>query len=111
MKLYGLALTLIMGCSHAAVDRCRPSSGNAPVDICGNDPSHAASSDLKGLDVGKNDKQYVTEIKEAVIINRLKQFERLCISLERYSKIIISGEAAKQIKSGLSDCYWVFEAK
>jgi hypothetical protein len=50
-------------------------------------------------------------LREVVVERQLKQFEKLCIALEAYSKIITAGSASKDIKEALGNCYWVFKAE
>ena len=89
MKLLLLSL-LATGCGHADINPCLPSSGPPPP--------HCNAPRVKDL-------------REVVVERQLKQFEKLCIALEAYSKIITTGSASKDIKEALGNCYWVFKAE
>jgi len=89
VKLLLLSL-LITGCKHTDINPCRPSSGPPPTHC---------------------DEPRVKDLREVVVERQLKQFEKLCIALEAYSKIITTGSASKDIKEALGNCYWVFKAE
>jgi len=75
------------GCATVGIDKCHPNSGPPPIECEIKEPK---------------------KLREEVVKETLDKFERLCMSLEVYSKIIVTGNAAKEIREGLRNCYWVF---
>ena len=78
------------GCATPAIDKCRPNSGPPPIEC---------------------DNKELIMVRQEVAEETLKRFERLCLTLEFYSKIFKEGQANKEIKEGLRNCYFVFNQK
>ncbi len=80
-------------CCHTQLEPPTLASAKSPA------PSQAGSAASLPLDpqIIENTKRY-----------HISKFEKLCISLEYASKVIIVGKTARDIREALSACYWIY---